>query len=78
MGDKGTQTGKLLAAGVIMAWTVFAWWAVIFTAGWAGSLAEVLLNPHNDHLSATIVMWVFVLSPVAGWWLLLTGRLRRF
>jgi membrane protein DedA with SNARE-associated domain len=78
MSKDQSRSSKLLAVGVVTAWTCIAWWMVIFTAGWAGSLSNVLLNRNGDHLWATLVVWVIALSPLVGWWLLLTKRLKRF
>ena len=78
MGKDGSRTSKLLAAGIVASWTVVAWWLVLFTAGWAGSVPDVLLNRSGDHLGPTLVVWLIALSPVIGWWLLLTGRFKQF
>jgi hypothetical protein len=76
MEKDGTRTSHFFAAGVVVAWTVVAWWAVIFTAGWAGSVSDVLFNQNGDHLGATLAVWLIALSPSIGWWLLLRGRLK--
>jgi hypothetical protein len=78
MDEESTRTSKLFAAGVVCAWTALAWALVMFVAGWAGSLSDVLLDPHNEHLWGSIVIWAIALSPAGGWWLLLTGRLDEF
>jgi hypothetical protein len=77
--DKGcSQSSKLLAVEVVAAWTVLAWWLVLFTAGGARSVADVLLNSSGEHLWVTLVVWLVAVSPAIGWWLLLTGRFKHF
>jgi len=51
---------------------------VIFTAGWAGSVTNVLLDQNGDHLWATLAVWLVALSPSIGWWLLFRGKFKNF
>jgi hypothetical protein len=37
-----------------------------------------LFNRSGDHLWTTVIVWLIALSPVVGWWLLLTGRMKHF
>ncbi len=78
MGDDRTRTSQFLAAAVVAAWTVVTWWMVIFTAGWAGSVTNVLLDQNGDHLWATLAVWLVALSPSIGWWLLFRGKFKNF
>jgi hypothetical protein len=78
MSRNRSGASRILAGGVVAAWTVTAWWLVLFTAGWAGSLSDVLFNRSGDHLWTTFIVWLIALSPVVGWWLLLTGRMKHF
>lgn len=78
MGDDRTRTSQFLAAAVVAAWTVTACWTVIFTAGWAGSLTDVLLNQNGDHPFATLAVWLVALSPSIGWSLLFRGKFKKF
>lgn len=73
-----SRSSDRVAIAVVIAWTLAAFCPIVFVTGWTGSLADTLFDPRGYHRIATIVLWILALSPVAGWWLLLTGRMKNF